>query len=53
MNTTFIPLSKEARYVLILRGKLSDVSGQLELLAKSPRLTIGELKRLQEAQINV
>jgi hypothetical protein len=51
--TPYKPLSPEACYVLILRGKLSDASRQLELLAKSPRLTIGELKRLQEAQINV
>ncbi len=39
-------------YVLILRGTMDQVAAQLKLAAdKAPRLTIGEMKRLQESQI--
>ena len=47
----FKALSPEARYVLILRGKWRDVSAQLQLAAdKASKLTIGELKKLEEKQ---
>jgi len=40
------------RYVLILRGTMRQVAAQLKLAAdKAPDMTIGELLKLQEAQI--
>ena len=46
----FLGLSPQARYVLVLRGKFSEVSGQLKIMSdKAGKLTIGELMKLEEA----
>ena len=43
----FLSLSPQACYVLVLRGKLSEVSGQLKTMSdKVGKLTIGELMKL-------